>query len=150
MPTESTPAPVTPEGRVLRVLIAEEREADVLPLRRTLSQAFTTLDALAIGEIDALRVALENGTWDVILVAVENQRCRADRIIEILAEDDSAVAVVLLDSGGSLADSDGSAADAGYARVPKDDPARLIEAVERAVRVSARGQGRRQSDQTTP
>ena len=146
MPTNQIPAlEAAPQTR-LRVLIAEERAADVLPIRRALSQAFAPLEALAVTELDTFRVALENGEWDLVIVAEENLRCPPRRILEILAEDELALPLVLLTSTGTDRAAVGASAAAGCQTVPKDSREQLIEAVERAVRIAAAGTGRRRSD----
>lgn len=146
MPTKANPPTDGPPPHGLRVLIAEEREADVLPLRLTLTQAFAPLDALAIGEMDALRVALENGTWDVLIVDAANERCRPERIIEILVEDQSALPLIVLGGDGASDSGADPVLAAGYQRVPRDEPSLLIRAVERATRVSGSGRRRRAAD----
>lgn len=139
----STSGPAT---RVVRVLIAEDRESDVLPLRRALTQAFAVLDTLAIGDLDTLRLALQNGDWEVILVAAENRRCSPDAIIGMLREEESAMPVIVLDAPGAPPGTGDRLVAAGYQRIPRDAPARLVEAVERALRATASGRGRRVTD----
>lgn len=146
MPRILVETPSRPPGHVLRLLIAEDREADVLPIRRTLTQAFAVLDTMATGDLDVLRLAVQNGDWEAIVVAAENRRCSPDAIIGILREEESALPLIVLDRADRPPPTDDRLISAGYQRVPRDAPERLVQAVERALRVTVSGRGRRVTD----
>lgn len=137
-------AETPPRTARIRILAIEDRADVLLPIVRVLRHALEGVEVVGIGDVDTFRVALEYGLWDALIVDPANRRCGAGHVLEVLAEDDLAVPVVLHTDAVDRIDR--ALAERAFACVPRGAPTLLIEAVQRATSARPSGRGHRRDD----
>jgi len=125
----------------LRVLLIEDTEQDAMLLERTLRRKWKALDLRRIETADAMRAALETGTWDVVLSDFNLPGFGAPEALAIQEEVAPDLPFVVV--SGLIATEDAveimrSGADD---IVRKEDLARLVPTVERK---TGEAEGRRE------
>ena len=122
-----------------RALLAEDCDDDPRLIRRTLDRAFGPTECLAVPDIETFRVALEYGAWHVVISDHSNPRCRPERMLEILDEDELSLPFLLV-SGHVDAPLERTMRAAGArACIDKHEIERLVGVVKREVgRVAVR------------
>ncbi len=127
---------MTKDG-LLRVLVLEDSEADAMLLARTLRQAGHGVDARRVDTADAMRAALAEGAWDIVLSDWTMPGFGAAAALEILHESGRDIPFVIV-SGTIDEEIAGEAMRAGARDfVLKDRLGRLAPAVERELRDAA-------------
>jgi PAS domain-containing protein len=121
-----------PSGR-LRVLLAEDSDDDARLITRTLERAFGPTEALTVPDLETFRVALEYGTWHVVISDHSNPRCRPDDMLAILEEDQLPVPFLLVSGSVDAALERGMRAAGAEACIGKHELERLVDVLARVL-----------------
>ncbi len=133
--------------RPLRLLLVEDSEDDVLLVVRELSKHGFTLDHARVDTPSALRAALDDGAWDIVITDHNMPGFNSEEALAIVREKDADLPVIIV--SGSIGEDIAVAAMKGGAHdyIMKGNLARLAPAIERELRDAHTRQEHRQAQE---
>jgi diguanylate cyclase (GGDEF)-like protein/PAS domain S-box-containing protein len=131
----------------LQILIVEDQEADYLLLDRRLRSALLNCDTTWVRTQDGLVAALPGHDWDLIITDYALPGTNIRRILRLLIDTQPEVPIVLL--SGLIGEQ--QAVDLLHQGIEdfvnKDNPSRLLPAIQRALRKREESRARREAQQ---
>ena len=133
--------------RPLRLLLVEDSEDDALLVVRELSKHGFTLDHARVDTPSALRAALDDGAWDIVITDHNMPGFNSEEALAIVREKDADLPVIIV--SGSIGEDIAVAAMKGGAHdyIMKGNLARLAPAIERELRDAHTRQEHRQAQE---
>jgi diguanylate cyclase (GGDEF)-like protein len=132
----------------LRLLLVEDSEDDALLLLRELSKSGFAPDHIRVDTAAALRMALENGAWDIVITDHNMPGFNSAEALVIVREKDPNLPVIIV--SGSIGEDIAVAAMKGGAHdyIMKENLTRLAPAIGRELRDAQTRQAHRQAQET--
>lgn len=132
----------------LRLLLVEDSEDDALLLMRELSRNGFSLDPVRVDNAAALRMALDDGAWDIVITDHNLPGFDSAEALAIVRGKDPNLPVIIV--SGSIGEDIAVAAMKGGAHdyLMKGNLARLAPAIERELRDAKTRQAHRQAQET--
>jgi diguanylate cyclase (GGDEF)-like protein len=132
----------------LRLLLVEDSEDDALLLLRELSKSGFAPDHARVDTAAALRMALEDGAWDIVITDHNMPGFNSAEALAIVREKDPNLPVIIV--SGSIGEDIAVAAMKGGAHdyIMKENLARLAPAIERELRDAQTRHAHRQAQKT--
>src|SRR6185369_8514620 len=121
-------------SKTLRVLIAEDSEDDALLLLRELRRSGYEIDYERVDTAPAMKIALDSHDWDIVISDYAMPQFSAPQALAVVNERDLDLPFLIV--SGTIGEENAVAALLAGARdfIAKDNMARLIPAIERALR----------------
>ena len=132
----------------LRLLLIEDSEDDALLVMRELSKNGFVLDHMLVDSPAALRSALDDGVWDIVITDHNMPGFNSEEALAMVREKNVDLPVIIV--SGSIGEDIAVAAMKGGAHdyIMKGNLARLAPAIERELRDAQTRQAHRQAQQT--
>lgn len=134
-------------GKKLNILHVEDQERDVALIRRHLAKAGYELESKRVDTADALRAALDETEWDIILCDYSMPKFNALEALSVLH--DTGLDIPLIIISGTVGEDTAVAAMRAGANdyLMKDKLARLAPTIERELHEAANRRARRLAEQ---
>ncbi|MCL4470487.1 MAG: putative bifunctional diguanylate cyclase/phosphodiesterase [Sulfuricella sp.] len=132
----------------LRLLLVEDSDDDALLVVRELSRNGFAPDHTRVDTSSALRTALDDGTWDIVITDHNMPGFNSEKALAIVREKAADLPVIIV--SGSIGEDIAVAAmkDGAHDYIMKDNLARLAPAIERELRDAKTRREHRQAQET--